>query len=101
VADDQDLDNTTALAFSWDFELNAGFGSSVSVSKDTSTPLFDPKHLAGAFTTCTTGTGARRMTLEGVTLGPYKYVARLWNKSGQTLSSTWALKAYPVIGQST
>lgn len=119
VADDQDLDNTTTLAPVWDFELNAGFGTSVAVDKsidlylvpkldgtneadkDTSTPKFAAGHFAGSFVTVTTGTGARRMTVSGVVLGPYKYVARLVNSAGVTLSATWALKAYPTLNQYT
>jgi len=118
VADDADLDNTTALAFTYSFVLNAGFGASVTANedielylvpvidgtneadKDTSTPVFQPSHFAGVFITPTTGTAARRMTIEAVAVGPYKYKARLWNKSGQTISSTWTLTAYPELVQS-
>lgn len=118
TANDADLDNTTALGFSWSFVLNGGFGSSVTAGEDldlylvpkidgtnaadadTSTPLFQPGHYRGTFITPTTGTSARRMTVEGVVLGPYKYVAYVHNKSGQTLSSGWALVAYPEIAQS-
>ena len=117
-ADDADLDNTAALAFSYSFVLYAGFGSSVAAledidlylvpkldgnneaDKDTSTPVFQPSHSAGTFVTPTTGTAARRMTVEGVTVGPYKYVGRLVNKSGQTVSAGWTLTAYPELVQS-
>lgn len=119
AANDADLDNTTALGFTWSFELNAGFGSSVTAGEDidlylvpkldgtnagaadTSTPLFQPGHYAGTFITPTNGTTARRMEVQGVALGPYKYTAYLWNKSGQTVSSGWALVGYPEIVQST
>lgn len=118
TANDADLDNTSALAFSWSFELNGGFGSSVTAGEDldlylvpkldgtnagaadTSTPLFQPGHYAGTFVTPTNGTTARRMEIQGVVLGPYKYTAYVWNKSGQTLSSTWTLTAYPELAQS-
>jgi len=116
-ADDANLDNTTTLAFTYSFLLSAGFGSSVTAGedidlylvpmldgtneadKDTSTPLFAPSHFAGTFITPTNGTAARLMTIEGVVVGPYKYVARLHNKSGQTISSTWSLVAYPELAQ--
>ena len=55
----------------------------------------------GWFITPTTGTAARRMTVEGVVLGPYKYVGYIHNKSGQTVSSGWTLTGYPEIAQST
>ena len=117
TADDSNLDNTTELAFYYDFELNGGFGSSVTAGedldlylvpkvdgtnladKDTSTPLFQPSHYRGTFITPTNGTSARRMTIEAVPLGPYVYTAYVHNKSGQTLSSTWTLKAFPVKAQ--
>jgi len=117
TANDADLDNTATLAFSYDFELNGGFGSSVTAGEDldlylvpkldgtnaaaadTSTPLFQPSHYAGTFITATNGTATRYMTIPGVAVGPYKYTAYLHNKSGQTLSSGWALKAYPVLAQ--
>lgn len=116
-ADDAVLDNTTELAFTVDFQLFGGFGSSVTVggavqlyllpeldgtnpsNADTTTPYFQPSTYAGTFVTPTNGTSARRMTIEGVTIGPYKYQAWLWNQSGQTLSSTWTLIAYPVKAQ--
>jgi hypothetical protein len=119
TANDADLDNTATLAFSYDFELNGGFGSSVTAGEDldlylvpkldgtnaadadTSTPLFQPDHYAGTFITPTTGTAARRMTIGGVDVGPYKYTAYVHNKSGQTLSATWVLKAFPVLDQFT
>ncbi len=112
-----DLDNTTELAFSYDFELNGGFGSSVTAGedldlylvpkldgtnaadKDASTPLFQPSHYAGTFITPTNGTAARRMTIPGVVVGPYLYTAYVHNKSGQTLSANWTLKAFPVKAQ--
>ena len=118
AADDANLDNTTELAFAYDFELNAGFGSSVTAGedvdlylvpvldgtneadKDTSTPKFQDSHYRGTFITANTGTTARRMTIEGVPVGPYAYKAYLVNKSGQTVSATWTLKAFPVKSQS-
>lgn len=116
-ANDAALDNTTELAFAYDFELNAGFGSSVTsgedidlylvpkldgtnyADKDTSTPLFQPSHYAGKFITPNTGTTARRMTIEDVDVGPYVYDAWLVNLSGQTVSTGWTLKAFPVKAQ--
>lgn len=113
-----DLDNTSELAFSYDFELNGGFGSSVTAGEDidlylvpkldgtnaadstSGSLLFQPAHYRGTFITPTTGTAARRMTVEGVALGPYLYTAYVWNKSGQTLSANWTLKAFPVKAQS-
>ena len=113
-----DLDNTTELAFAFDFELNGGFGSSVTAGEDidlylvpkldgtnaaaadTSTPLFQPDHYAGTFITPTNGTSARRMSLQSRAAGPYIYTAYLSNKSGVTLSANWTLKAYPVKAQS-
>jgi hypothetical protein len=117
TADDTDLDNTVELAFAYDFELNGGFGVSVAAledielylvpkldgtnlaDKDTGTPNFQPTHYRGTFITPSTGTAARRMTLEGVSVGPYKYTAYIWNKTGVTFSSTWILKAFPVKAQ--
>lgn len=117
TANDADLDNTATLAPLWDFELNAGFGSSVTAGEDldlylvpkldgtnaanadTSTPLFQPSHWAGKFITPTNGTAARRMTITGVPLGPYKYTAYIHNLTGQTASSTWTLTAYPQLAQ--
>jgi hypothetical protein len=116
-ANDANLDNTTELGFTYDFTLSGGFGSSVTAggaiqlylvpiidgtnvaTLDSSTPLFQPSHFRGTFVTPTNGTSARLMTVEGVPLGPYKYQAWLWNQSGQTLSSTWVLVAYPVKAQ--
>ncbi len=116
-ANDANLDNTTELGFTCDFVLNGGFGSSVTpggaiqlylvpiidgtnaAALDSSTPYFQPSHFRGTFVTPTNGTAARIMTVEGVPLGPYKYQAWLWNQSGQTLSSTWTLTAYPVKAQ--
>lgn len=113
-----DLDNSTELAELYDFELNGGFGSSVTAGedidlylvpkldganladKDTSTPLFQPSHFRGTFITPTNGTAARRMTVEGVPLNPGKYTCYLHNKSGQTLSANWTLKAFPTKYQS-
>lgn len=118
TANDADLDNTTELAFAYDFELIGGFGSSVTAGEDldlylvpkldgtnaadvdTSTPVFQPSHFAGTFITPTNGTAARRMTVPAVAVGPYKYTAYVHNKSGQTLSATWDLIAYPVKAQS-
>lgn len=117
TANDADLDNTTELAFAYDFKLNAGFGSSVTAGEDidlylvpkldgtnaatsdTSTPLFQADHYAGTFITPTNGTSSREMTLQARVVGPYKYTAYLHNKSGQTVSSTWSLTAYPVKAQ--
>jgi len=117
TANDADLDNTTELAFTCSFVLNGGFGSSVTAGEDidlylvpkidgtnaadsdTSTPLFQPSHYAGTFITPTNGTSARRMTLEARAVGPYKYTAYVHNKTGQTLSSTWTLTAYPEKAQ--
>lgn len=118
VANDADLDNTTALAPTWDFVLNGGFGSSVTALSqldlilvpkidgtnladiDTANDNYQFSHLRGTFTTASSGTSARRLTVEGVNLGPYKYTAYVYNRSGQTLSSGWTLTAYPVINQS-
>lgn len=110
-----DLDNTTELAHTYSFELNGGFGSSVTAGEDidlylvpkldgtnaadAGSAVYQPSHFAGTFITPTTGTAARRMTIEGVTVGPYKYTAYLHNKSGQTLSANWTLKAFPELGQ--
>lgn len=117
TANDADLDNTTELAFAFDFALNGGFGSSVAAGEDldlylvpkldgtnaaasdASTPLFQPDHYAGTFITPTNGTSARLMTLQARPVGPYKYTAYVHNKSGQTLSSGWALTAYPTKAQ--
>ncbi len=116
-ADDANLDNTATLAFTCSFVLTTAFNSTVTVNedielylvpmldgtneadKDTTTPVFQPSHYAGTFITPTTGTGSRRMTIEGVAIGPYKYVARLWNKSGQTMTAGWTLVAYPELVQ--
>lgn len=118
TANDADLTNVTELAFAWDFELNGGFGASVTASEDldlylvpkldgtnaansdATTPVFQPGHFRGKFVTPTNGTAARRMTLEGVPLGPYPYTAYVHNLSGQQLSSGWVLKAFPVKEQS-
>lgn len=118
TADDADLDNTTELAFSYSFELSAGFGSSVPALKsadlylvpkldgtnagaaDTTTPVFQPSHYAGTFSTPTTGTAARRMEVQGVAVGPYKYTAYLVNSFGVAISSGWTLDAYPEKAQS-
>lgn len=115
TADDADLDNTTALAPTYTFVLLAGFGSSVTAGEDidlyliprvdgtnladVGTNVFAPEHFAGTFITPTTGTTARRMTVQGVGVGPYEYQAQLSNKSGQTVSSGWTLIAYPELGQ--
>lgn len=119
TANDQDLDNTATgpLAPLWDFELNCGFGAAVAAG--TSVHLYlVPKldgtnaadidaandkaqfdHLAGSFTTASAGTAARRLTVQGVPLGPYKYTGYLFNESGQQISAAWALKAFPQFNQ--
>lgn len=117
TADDADLDNTAELAPEYDFELNCGFGSSVSADKsvhlylvpkldgtnaadsDTANDKAQSDHFAGSFVTASTGTTARRLTVQRVPVGPYKYTAYLFNQSGQQISATWALKAYPVLAQ--
>lgn len=111
------LDNTTALATSYSFALTAGFGSSVSAGSaidlylvplldgtnagavDAATPYFQPSHLAGTFVTPTTGTTARILNIEGVSVGPYKYTAYLFNRSNQQISSAWTLVGYPELAQ--
>ena len=113
-----DLDNTTQLAPLYNFELDGGFGASVTTLEDidlylvpkldgtnaaavdAATPNFQPSHFGGTFITPTTGTASRKMTVSGVAVGPYLYTAYLHNKSGQTLSANWTLKAFPVLGQS-
>jgi hypothetical protein len=111
-----DLDNTTTLAFTYSFELNGGFGSSVTAGEDldlylvpkldgtnaaaSGTAVYQPEHFAGTFVTPTTGTAVRRMTIQGVSVGPYLYTAYIHNKSGQTLSANWTLKAFPELVQS-
>lgn len=112
-----DLDNTITLAQAYDLELLAGFGSSVTAGEDidvymvpkldgsnlaavdTSTPLFQPSHFVGTLITPTNGTGTRRMTIPAVPVGPYLYTVYLHNKSGQTISANWTLKAFPVLYQ--
>lgn len=119
TANDQDLDNTTQLAPEWNFELNAGFGASVSTGQpitlvlvpkldgtnagdiDTTNDKWQPDHAAGTFRTAATGTTARLLTLQRVPLGPFKYTAYLFNEAGVTISAGWALKAYPVLDQYT
>lgn len=115
-ANDAVLDNTTELAFWYDFRLVAGFGSSVAAgtaiylyllaeldgsnpqTADTTTPLMPPDAFSGIFNVVTTGTGTRPLDIKGVPVGPYKYQAWLVNATGQTLSS-WTLTAYPVKAQ--
>jgi hypothetical protein len=117
TANDADLDNTATLAFSYDFVLTCAFGSSVSADKDitlilvpkingtdaadidTANDKFQEDHYAGSFRTKTTGTSSRRMTIQGVPVGPYKYTAYLFNESGVQISATWVLAAYPVLAQ--
>ena len=112
------LDNTTTLALSYSFDLNAGFGSSVTASSqidlflvpaldgtnysnvDASTPVFQADHYAGTFVTQTTGTATRRMSVQMAKVGPYKYTAYLYNRSGQQISSSYVLIAYPELIQS-
>lgn len=113
-----DLNNTTALAFTFSFDLNAGFGTSVSANSqidlylvpkldgtnasavDTSTPVFQPDHYAGTFVTPTTGTATRRMSVQNVRVGPYAYTVYLHNRSGVQVSSSYTLIAYPELVQS-
>ena len=119
TANDADLDNTSTLADRYNFELNCGFGSSVSADKaitlylvpkldgtnagdiDTANDKAQPDHRAGSFFTASTGTSARRLTLQNVPLGPHIYTAYIFNESGQQISATWALKAFPYFGQVT
>lgn len=109
-----DLDNTTVLALSYDFELSAAFGGSVlalanldlwlvpkmdgtdAAAVDASGAVVQYDHFVGRFVTPTTGTTARRLTVQGVQLGPYKYTAYIFNQTAQTLSTGWMLTAYPV-----
>ncbi len=118
TANDADLDNTTELAPTYDFELNVGFGSGVTALNpiqlvlvpkmngtnaadiDTANDNFQYDNFAGSFVTASGSTAARRLTIQGVELGPYKYTAYIFNQSGQTISSTWSLTAYPTINQS-
>lgn len=117
-ANDQDFDNTTEKAFSVNFVLNAGFSTSVAANEDLDLYLvpridgtnladqnaagavFQPSHLAGTFISPTTGTSVRRMTIEGVAVGPYKYRAYIVNRAGVTVAAAWTLVAYPVIAES-
>lgn len=116
-ANDANLNNTTELAFTYDFWLDVGFGSSVGAlgsislylipsldgtnfaALDSSTPNFSPQQFSGFFTTPTTGTATRFLAVQAVVLGPYKYQAWLVNATGQTMSSGWTLVAYPVKAQ--
>jgi hypothetical protein len=118
TANDADLDNTTQLAMFYNFALTCGFGSSVTALEDINlylVPKLDgtneadidtandnaqPSTFAGIFVNASSGTSSRILTLEGVQVGPCKYVAYIENKSGQTISSGWTLVAYPVLKQS-
>ena len=111
------LDNTSGGNGSqsqlFDFELNGGFGSSPSVGAridlyavpaidgtnyadvDTTNHNMPSNCFVGSFYVVKSQTGAQRLVIEGVTLDPLKYKLYIDNQSGQTLSSTWALKVTP------
>ena len=119
VANDADLDNTTALGFTWSFTLTASYGSNVTALQPIqlylvpkldgtnladvvsgASPSFQPNHFRGTFVNASgSTTGPLILTVEGVPLDPAKYTAYLWNQSGQTLSSGWALVGYPTSAQ--
>ena len=67
---------------------------------DTANDRAQPSHYAGTFITPTTGTASRKLTIEGVDVGPHLYTAYLFNQSGQQVSANWSLKAYPTLHQS-
>lgn len=93
------------------FELNAGFGSSPTVGTvvelylvpaldgtnyaevDATNHLLQPQCYAGAFVILKSQTAAQRLVILGVPVQPCLYKAYVLNKSGQTMSSTWTLKA--------
>jgi hypothetical protein len=106
-------DNTSTGDDAAAFELNAGFGSTPTIGNtiglygvpavdntnygdvDTSSspPTLNPNNLLGTFEVLKASTSAERMTLLVNGLLPIKYKFYLGNTSGQTVSSTWALKA--------
>lgn len=117
-ANDAVLDNTTELAFTCDFALTFAPGSALAVGNviylylipeldgtnpaddDTGTPYFQPDHFSGTFVNGhASGTGTRIVTVQQISIGPYKYQAWLLNSSGQTISGGWGLVAYPVKAQ--
>jgi hypothetical protein len=118
IANDADLNNTVVLALSYDFELNCAFGGSVAAGDSidlilvpkldgtnlgdiaTASDAYQYGNLAGTFVNATASGASRRLQIEGVDVGPYKYTAYLFNRTSQTLSATWALIAYPVLNQS-
>ncbi len=113
-----DLNNTSELAFTYSFELNVGFGSSVTAGsqmdlylvpklngsnladQNAAGAVFQPDHYAGTFVTATTGTASRRLTIQRVEVNPYLYTPYLYNRSGVQVSSSYTLVAYPELAQS-
>lgn len=114
------IPNQTNLDRAVSFVLNTGFvttgpsaGSEIqlylvpkldaanSADVDVSTPYLNPNHYAGSFFVTLAQTASQRITLEGVTVGPFEYKAYLLNKTGQQMAANWTLDAYGEMGQYT
>lgn len=111
--------NDSVLAPEWSFELQAGFSVApaagvaiilVLVPKldgtnlgdiDETNDRYQLDHIARAFVTASAGTASRRLTIQGVRLGPFKYTAKIFNQAGQTVAANWILTGFPSSGQST
>lgn len=114
---------TVANATNLDIELNAvlntGFvvapvaGAEVAVylvpqldgvnfaDVDTVTPYPPANCYAGSFWVDLAQTVAQRLTLEGVTVGPYTYKVYLYNRTTQQMAAGWTLDFYGAHRQST
>lgn len=122
-ANDAQLDNRSggnaAQAFFASFELVVGFGSAPAAGVaielylvpaldgtnyaeiDTTNHLLQAANFRGSFVVLKAQTGTQRLVLEGVMLQPLLYKAYLLNKTAQTMSSGWTLKAVVAQGQYT
>lgn len=97
--------------FLCNFELNTGFGSGPTVGNivnlylvpaldgtnyadvDTSGHVMPPACFVGSFIINKSATAAQRMVILGVPINPLLYKAYIDNQSGQSMSTTWTLKA--------
>lgn len=107
-----DLDNTAELAVFVDLELQCVFASGLSGAMEqidvffvpkldgsnagvVGSNVFQPSHYRGTFIVPHTSTTSGRLTIEGISVGPWKYTLYILNFTGQNINSGWTLKAFP------
>jgi hypothetical protein len=113
IANQTNLDRAASFVLNTGFTVAPAAGAEIQLylvpkldganfaDADVGTPYLNPNHYAGSFFVEKSQTGAQRLTLEGVTLGPFEYKAHLSNKSLQQQAAGWTLDAYGEQGQYT